>query len=142
MSIKKWMLPEGVEEALPPTSWELEDLRRKLLDGFRRRGYELILPPLIEHLDALLTGTAQDLDARTFKFTDPASGRLLGLRSDMTPQAARIAARRFRDQAVVRLCYLGTVLRTQPDALGHFPRHTGVDRAVGENLVAVHAQDL
>jgi len=129
MSIKKWMLPEGVEEALPPTSWELEDLRRKLLDGFRKRGYELILPPLIEHLDALLTGTAQDLDARTFKFTDPASGRLLGLRSDMTPQAARIAARRFRDQAVVRLCYLGTVLRTQPDALGgpRSPRQVGCE---------------
>jgi ATP phosphoribosyltransferase regulatory subunit len=129
MSIKKWMLPEGVEEALPPTSWELEDLRRKLLDGFRKRGYELILPPLIEHLDALLTGTAQDLDARTFKFTDPASGRLLGLRSDMTPQAARIAARRFSDQAVVRLCYLGTVLRAQPDSLGgpRSPRQVGCE---------------
>ncbi|HSW14684.1 MAG TPA: ATP phosphoribosyltransferase regulatory subunit [Solimonas sp.] len=129
MSIKKWMLPEGVEEALPPTSWQLEDLRRKLLDQFRKRGYELILPPLIEHLDALLTGTAQELDASTFKFTDPASGRLLGLRSDMTPQAARIAARRFRDQDVVRLCYLGTVLRAQPDTLGgpRSPRQVGCE---------------
>lgn len=129
MSIKKWMLPDGVEEALPPTSWALEDLRRRLLDEFRQRGYELILPPLIEHLDALLTGTAQDLDARTFKFTDPASGRLLGLRSDMTPQAARIAARRLKDQPVVRLCYLGTVLRAQPDSLGgpRSPRQVGCE---------------
>jgi ATP phosphoribosyltransferase regulatory subunit len=129
MSIKKWMLPEGVEEALPPTSWQLEDLRRRLLDDFRARGYELILPPLIEHLDALLTGTAQDLDARTFKFTDPASGRLLGLRSDMTPQAARIAARRLNEQAVVRLCYLGTVLRAQPDSPGgpRSPRQVGCE---------------
>lgn len=129
MSIKKWMLPQGVEEALPPTSWQLEDLRRKLLDDYRRRGYELILPPLIEHLDALLTGTAQDLDPRTFKFTDPASGRLLGLRADMTPQAARIAARRYADQPIVRLCYLGTVLRAQPDALGgpRSPRQVGCE---------------
>ena len=65
--MKKWMLPSGVEEALPPISWQLEDLRRKLLDHYRKNGYELVHPPLIEHLDALLTGTAQDLEAQMFR---------------------------------------------------------------------------
>lgn len=129
MSIKKWMLPQGVEESLPPTSWQLEDLRRKLLDHYRREGYELILPPLIEHLDTLLTGTAQDLERQTFKLTDPVSGRLLGLRADMTPQAARIAVRRYANQAIVRLCYLGTVLRTEADSQGgsRSPRQVGCE---------------
>lgn len=129
MSNKRWMLPDGMEEALPPFSWQLEDLRRKLLDHYRGAGYELILPPLLEHLDTLLTGTAQDLEQQTFKLTDPASGRLLGLRADMTPQAARIAARRYADVPLVRLCYLGTVLRTQPDSLGgpRSPRQVGCE---------------
>lgn len=129
MSIKKWMLPQGVEESLPPTSWQLEDLRRKLLDHYRRQGYELILPPLIEHLDALLTGTAQDLERQTLKLTDPVSGRLLGLRADMTPQAARIAVRRYAHQAIVRLCYLGTVLRAEADSPGgsRSPRQVGCE---------------
>ena len=127
--MKRWMLPEGVEESLPPVSWQLEDLRRKLLDGFRRQGYELILPPLLEHLDSLLTGTGSDLERQTFKLTDPASGRLLGLRADMTPQAARIAARHYATAKVVRLCYLGTVLRTRPDNLGgaRSPRQVGCE---------------
>lgn len=127
--MKKWMLPSGVEEALPPVSWQLEDLRRKLLDYYRKSCYELVHPPLIEHLDALLTGTAQDLQQQTFKLTDPATGRLLGLRADMTPQAARIAARHYRDQAIVRLCYLGTVLRSRPDSLGgpRSPRQVGCE---------------
>jgi ATP phosphoribosyltransferase regulatory subunit len=127
--MKKWMLPSGVEEALPPISWQLEDLRRKLLDHYRKSGYELVHPPLIEHLDALLTGTAQDLEQQMFTLTDPASGRLLGLRADMTPQAARIAARHYRDDAIVRLCYLGTVLRSQPGSLGgpRSPRQVGCE---------------
>src|SRR3546814_14684703 len=100
--MKKWMLPVGLEEAPPPVSWQIEDLRRKLLDHYRKSGYELVHPPLIEHLDALLTGTAQDIEQQIFKLTDPASGRLLGLRADMTPQAARIAARHYADQKIVR----------------------------------------
>lgn len=126
---KLWMLPEGMEEALPQQAWRAEGLRRALLDHYRAAGYELILPPFLEHLDSLLTGAGADLDAATFKLTDPASGRLLGLRSDMTPQAARIAARHFADQPVVRLCYLGTVLRTRPDALGgpRSPRQVGCE---------------
>lgn len=111
-------LPEGIDEWLPPASWRQEALRRALLDLYRRRGYGLIAPPLVEHLDSLLTGTGSDLELQTFKLIDPATGRLLGVRADMTPQAARIAARRYRDQPIVRLCYLGPVLRTRPDAPG------------------------
>ena len=123
------MLPEGVDETLPPLAWQMEALRRRLLDHYRKRGYELILPPLIEHLDTLLTGTAQGLERQTFKLTDPASGRLLGLRADMTPQAARIAARRYADRAAVRLCYLGSVLRTEADSPGgpRSPRQVGCE---------------
>jgi ATP phosphoribosyltransferase regulatory subunit len=129
MSQQRWMLPEGVEESLAPNAWALEDLRRTLLDHYRQRGYDLILPPLIEHLDALLTGSAQDLEEQTFKLTDPVSGRLLGLRADMTPQAARIAARHFADRSVVRLCYLGTVLRAQSEHVGgsRTPRQVGCE---------------
>ncbi len=129
MAIKRWMLPDGMEEALPPVSWQLEDLRRKLLDHYRQAGYELIFPPLVEHLDTLLTGAGSDLESQTFKFTDPASGRLLGLRADMTPQAARIAARRYEGAEHVRLCYLGTVLRTSPDSQGgaRSPRQVGCE---------------
>jgi ATP phosphoribosyltransferase regulatory subunit len=129
MAIKRWMLPDGMEEALPPVSWQLEDLRRKLLDHYRAARYELIFPPMIEHLDALLTGAGSDLEQQIFKFTDPSSGRLLGLRADMTPQAARIAARRYADDASVRLCYLGTVLRVSPDSQGgaRSPRQVGCE---------------
>ena len=133
------MLPDGMEESLPPVSWALEDLRRKLLDHYRRARYELVLPPLVEHLDSLLTGAGSDLEQQTFKFTDPVSGRLLGLRADMTPQAARIAARRYTGKTV-RLCYLGTVLRTAPDALGgaRSPRQVGCelfgDEGIGADL--------
>jgi ATP phosphoribosyltransferase regulatory subunit len=129
MTHYRWMLPDGVEETLPPQSWAMEALRRRLLDHYRDRGYQLILPPLIEHLDSLLTGSAEDLDRQTFKWVDPASGRLLGLRADMTPQAARIAARHFADQPVVRLCYLGSVLRAESDAFAgtRSPRQAGCE---------------
>ncbi|GAC1627327.1 MAG: ATP phosphoribosyltransferase regulatory subunit [Nevskia sp.] len=123
------MLPDGVEEALPEVAWKIESLRRRLLDHYREQRYELILPPLIEHLDTLLAGGGSDLEGKTFKLTDPSGGRLLGLRADMTPQAARIAARHFADVPVVRLCYLGTVLHTRPDSLGgsRAPRQVGCE---------------
>lgn len=129
MTHYRWMLPDGVEETLPPHSWAMEALRRRLLDHYRARGYELILPPLIEHLDSLLTGSAEDLDRQTFKWVDPASGRLVGLRADMTPQAARIAARHFSHVPVVRLCYLGSVLRAESDAFAgtRSPRQAGCE---------------
>ncbi|MGQ0697901.1 MAG: ATP phosphoribosyltransferase regulatory subunit [Panacagrimonas sp.] len=129
MATKRWMLPDGMEEALPPVSWQLERLRRRLLDHYHESGYELILPPLVEHLDSLLTGSGSDLERQTFKFADPEGGRMLGIRADMTPQAARIAARRYAENEVVRLCYLGTVLRTTPDSPGgpRSPRQVGCE---------------
>lgn len=142
MSTRRWMLPDGMEESMPPVSWELEALRRRLLDHYRRSGYDLVLPPLVEHLDTLLTGSGSDLEQQTFKFTDPASGRLLGLRADMTPQVARIAARRYQEP-LVRLCYLGTVLRTRPDALGgaRSPRQVGCE-VFGEAGIAADLEIL
>lgn len=118
MTLERWLMPEGVEEILPPDSWRMEELRRKVLDHFRDQGYNLIVPPLIEYLESLLTGAGSDLDLQTFKLTDQMNGRMMGLRSDITPQIARIDARRFADSGANRLCYLGTVLRTRPDALG------------------------
>lgn len=114
VSNNRWLLPEGVEELLPAQAWRLEQLHRELLDLYRSWGYELIITPFIEYLESLLTGTGNDLDLQTFKLTDQLSGRLLGLRADMTPQAARIDAHRLGHEAPTRLCYLGTVLHTRP----------------------------
>jgi ATP phosphoribosyltransferase regulatory subunit len=111
----RWLLPDGVEEILPAQARQLEQLHRELLDMYSSWGYELIIPPFIEYLDSLLTGTGNELDLRTFKLIDQISGRLLGVRADMTPQAARIDTHRLRRKAPSRLCYLGTVLHTLPD---------------------------
>ncbi len=117
-SSDKWLLPEGIEEVLPPQAWRLECARRELLDLFTCWGYELIMPPFIEYLESLLTGTGNDLDLHTFKVTDQLSGRMMGLRADMTPQAARIDAHPLRRDEPSRLCYLGTVLHTRSDGFG------------------------
>jgi ATP phosphoribosyltransferase regulatory subunit len=117
-STDKWLLPEGIEEVLPPEAWRLERARRELLDLFSRWGYALIMPPLIEYLESLLTGTGNDLDLQTFKVTDQLSGRMMGLRADMTPQAARIDAHPLRRDEPSRLCYMGTVLQTRNDGFG------------------------
>ena len=109
------MLPEGIEEILPDEARRLEQLRRRLLDLFGTWGYELVMPPLIEYLDALLTGTGRDLDLQTFKLTDQLTGRLMGVRADMTPQTTRIDAHYLKRECPVRLCYVGNVLRTRPD---------------------------
>ncbi len=111
----RWLLPEGIEELLPPQAENLEVLRREILDLFHSWGYELVTPPLIEYLESLLVGAAYDLALETFTLTDQLSGRLMGIRADMTPQVARIDAHHFKVDAPVRLCYLGTVLRTRPD---------------------------
>lgn len=113
--IEHWLLPEGIEEMLPDQAWRMESLRRRLLDLYRSWGYALIIPPMIEYLESLLTGAGHDLDLQTFKLTDQLTGRLLGVRADMTPQAARIDAHALKQEGPVRLCYLGTVLRAMPE---------------------------
>ncbi len=118
MDNERWLLPEGIEEVLPDAARRLEQLRRRLLDLFAGWGYELVMPPFIEYLESLLTGTGNDLDLQTFKLTDQLSGRLLGVRADMTPQAARIDAHQLKRTTPTRLCYLGTVLRTRPEGHG------------------------
>jgi len=120
MSLKqRWLLPEGIDELLPEQAAQLEQLRRQLLDMMQSWGYQLVFPPLVEYLDSLLTGTAKTLDLQTFKLTDQMSGRLMGIRADMTPQVARIAAHTLRDEkGVQRLCYIGNVLQTLPQGQG------------------------
>lgn len=108
----RWLLPAGIEEVLPPQARVIEGLRRDLLDLYDRWGFELVIPPFIDYLDSLRVGTGRDLERLTFKLTDQESGRLLGLRADMTPQVARIDAHNLRREGPTRLCYLGTVLRT------------------------------
>ena len=114
----RWKLPEGIDEVLPAQARQIETLRRNLLNLFESWGYDLVITPMVDFLDSLLTGTGHDLDALTFKLIDPLSGKLLGLRADITPQAARIDARQSRPGLPTRLCYLGTVLRTEPYGLG------------------------
>lgn len=112
-----WLLPEGIDELLPAQARALERLRRDLLDTYTSWGYQMVVTPFIEFLESLLTGTGRDLDLQTFKLTDQVSGRLLGVRADITPQAARIDAHRLRHDAPTRLCYIGSVLRTRADGL-------------------------
>ena len=112
---ERWLLPAGIEEALPSQARIIEGLRRDLLDLYQSWGYELVMPPFIDYLESLLTGTGHDLDLQTFKLTDQESGRLLGIRADMTPQVARMDAHQLRHEGPTRLCYLGTVLHTRSD---------------------------
>jgi ATP phosphoribosyltransferase regulatory subunit len=113
-----WILPQGIEEALPEQAARLECLRRNLLDLYASWGYEMVMPPFIDHIESLLTGTGRDLDLQTFKLVDQLSGRTLGLRADMTPQVARIDAHQLKNDFPTRLCYIGTVLHTRSDGFG------------------------
>ena len=113
-----WLLPEGIDETVPPQAAHLETVRRDLLDLFSSWGYELVIPPFIEFLDSLLMGAGADIDLKTFKLTDQLSGRLMGIRADMTTQVARIDAHHLENDAPSRLCYMGTVLHTRPDGFG------------------------
>jgi len=115
MQSKSWLLPDGIDELLPEQAAVLEQLRRELLDAYAGWGYQLVMTPFIEYLDSLLTGTGRDLEHQTFTLTDQLSGRQLGIRADITPQAARIDAHQLRHQGPTRLCYIGSVLRTRPD---------------------------
>ena len=117
MTMQEWLLPEYIEDLLPGEAARVERLRRRILDLFFVHGYELVVPPMLEYLESLLTGTGHDLDLKTFKLVDQLSGRLLGLRADITPQVARIDAHLLDRKGVTRLCYAGTVLHTQPSGL-------------------------
>ena len=113
-----WLLPEGVEEILPEQASKLEALRRRVLDDFSSRGFSLVIPPVMEFADSLLVGISEKLDTQTYKFMDQHSQRMLGVRADITPQIARIDAHYLAQNAINKLCYAGTVLRTQPDQMG------------------------
>ena len=110
-----WVLPDHIADVLPSEARHIEELRRDLLDMARCYGYELVMPPLLEHLESLLTGAGEALDLQTFKLVDQLSGRMMGLRADSTPQVARIDAHLLNRQGVTRLCYCGPVLHTRPD---------------------------
>lgn len=110
-----WVLPDHIADVLPSEARHIEELRRELLDTARGYGYELVMPPLLEHLESLLTGTGEALGLQTFKLVDQLSGRMMGLRADTTPQVARIDAHLLNREGVVRLCYCGPVLHTRPD---------------------------
>ena len=109
-----WVLPDHIADVLPSEARHIEEIRRNLLDMARCYGYELVMPPLLEHLESLLSGTGEALDLQTFKLVDQLSGRMMGLRADSTPQVARIDAHLLNRQGVARLCYCGPVLHTRP----------------------------
>jgi ATP phosphoribosyltransferase regulatory subunit len=110
-----WVLPDHIADVLPSEARHIEELRRQLLDTARGYGYELVMPPLLEHLESLLSGTGEALDLQTFKLVDQLSGRTMGLRADTTPQVARIDAHLLNRRGVARLCYCGPVVHTRPD---------------------------
>src|SRR5690606_8691908 len=116
-TVDRWLLPDGIEEVLPEEAARTEAARRQLLDLFSRWGYDLVITPHIEYLESLLTGSGHDLDLQTFKMTDRLSGRMLGLRADITPQVARIDAHTLGAEGPSRLCYCGSVLHTLPRPL-------------------------
>ncbi len=110
-----WVLPDHIADVLPSEARHIEELRRGLIDAAQGYGYELVMPPLMEHLESLLTGAGEALDLQTFKLVDQLSGRSLGVRADMTQQVARIDAHLLNRKGVTRLCYCGPVLHTRPD---------------------------
>ncbi len=115
--MRNWLLPEYIEDVLPAEAARIETLRRTLLDLFKVHGYQYVIPPMLEYMESLITGVGHDLDLATFKVVDQLTGRLMGVRADMTPQAARIDAHLLNHQGITRLCYAGSVLRTTPDGL-------------------------
>ena len=112
-----WLLPEHVADVLPAQARHIEELRRGLMDVAAGYGCELVIPPLLEHLESLLSGTGRELDLQTFKLVDQLSGRMLGVRADTTPQVARIDAHLLNRTGVARLCYCGPVLHTRPSGM-------------------------
>ena len=117
MSNMRWLLPEAIEDVLPQEATQIEALRRRLLDMFAAHGYDFVMPPLLEYVESLLTGSGRDVDLQTFKLVDQLSGRSMGLRADITPQVARIDAHLLGRFGVARLCYCGSVVHTLPAGL-------------------------
>ena len=150
--MRNWLLPEFIEDVLPAEAVRIEQLRRKLLDLFKVHGYQYVIPPTLEYLESLITGTGHDLDLATFKVVDQLTGRLMGIRADMTPQAARIDAHMLNQQGVSRLCYAGTVLRTKPDGLARTREplqlgaelfgHAGIDSDIEIQRLMIKALQL
>lgn len=150
--MRNWLLPEFIEDVLPSEAARIEQLRRKLLDLFKVHGYQYVIPPTLEYLESLITGTGFDLDLATFKVVDQLTGRLMGIRADMTPQAARIDAHMLNQQGVSRLCYAGTVLRTKPDGLARTREplqlgaelfgHAGIDSDIEIQRLMIKALQL
>lgn len=153
-----WLLPEHIADVLPAEARRIEELRRLWLDRARSYGFELVMPPMLEYLDSLLSGTGRELDLKTFKLVDQLSGRTLGLRADTTPQVARVDAHLLNREGVTRLCYCGPVLHTRPAGL-HMTReplqfgaeifgHAGLEADLEvqelalDGLAALGAQDL
>jgi len=128
-SDKRWLLPDGIDELLPERATQVERLRRALLDDCAQWGYRYVIPPLVEFTDSLLVGLGADLDVLTCKFSDRLSGRTLGVRADMTPQAARIDAHSLGEEGVTRLCYAGSTLHSAPQSVmgGRSPIQLGAE---------------
>ena len=125
----RWLLPEGIDELLPERASRLEALRRSLLDHCETWGYRYVVPPLVEFTDSLLIGVGADLDLVTCKFSDRMSGRMLGVRADITPQVARMDAHSLGEDGVTRLCYVGSTLQSVPQAVvgGRAPIQLGAE---------------
>ncbi|QEP44620.1 ATP phosphoribosyltransferase regulatory subunit [Ectothiorhodospiraceae bacterium BW-2] len=125
----QWVLPQGIEELLPAQTRQIEQVRQRLLQLFNLWGYNQVITPLVEYIESLLIGTGAELDLQTFKLIDQQSGRMLGIRADMTPQVARIDAHRLHHVGPNRLCYIGTVLHTLPGERGgsRTPRQVGAE---------------
>ena len=113
-NVDRWLLPDGVDEVLPEQAYVVEHLRRQILDLYYIWGYDLVIPPMVEFTESLLSGSGTDLDLMTFRVTDQLSGRMMGIRADITPQTARMDAHSLRREGPSRLCYAGTVLHTRP----------------------------
>lgn len=150
--MRHWLLPEYIEDVLPAEARRIELLRRRLLDLFHAHGYRYVIPPMLEYVESLTTGVGHDLDLLTFKVVDQLSGRLMGVRSDITPQAARIDAHLLNQQGVTRLCYAGSVLRTQPGGTAQTREplqlgaelfgHAGIESDLEVQLLLVQALQL
>lgn len=114
--MRNWLLPEYIEDILPADALRIEQLRRRLLDLYHVHGYQLVMPPMLEYMQSLMTGTGHDMELQTFQVVDQLSGRRMGLRADITPQVARIDAHLLNREGVTRLCYAGSVLHTVPSS--------------------------